>query len=67
MSEKKGLLVYPVTYKEIPNGVQQVQLFGLGMFFTDIDKGCEYQEEMNRSNHEYAFWTNSVIPYVLKV
>ena len=59
-----GLLVYPVTYTEIPGGLKQVQLFGKGVFFTNMDEGCKFQEEMNRSNKEYAFWTNSIIPYI---
>ena len=66
MSEKTGLIVYPVIYKEIPNGLQQFQLFGKGVFFADKNEGFEYQEKMNETDKEHAFWTNNVIPYVIK-
>ena len=65
MNEKTGLLVYPVIYEDIPEGFRQIQLYGKGVFFIDKDMGMEYQEKMNSEDKEYAFWCNSIIPYVL--
>lgn len=68
MNEKKtGLLVYPVIYGDISNGFQQIQLVGKGIFFTDQDEGWEYQEKMNEIDKEHVFWTNNIIPYVIKI
>lgn len=64
MGEKEGILVYPVIYETIPNGLQQFQLYGKGTFFTDIEDGMKFQEEMNRVDNKHAFWANCVIPYV---
>lgn len=66
MKEKVGMLVYPVIYEDIPNGFRQIQLFGKGIFFTNQDEGWEYQEKMNETDSEHAFWSNSIIPYDIK-
>lgn len=63
MRKKIGMLVYPVIYEDTPNGLRQVQLVGKGAFFTDQNKGYEYQEKMNESDNRYNHWSNYLIQY----
>ena len=64
MSEKTGMLVYPTMYKDTPNDIRCIELFGKGVFFTDSDEGWKYQEEMNqKDNNKNVFWSNNIIPY----
>lgn len=66
MNEKKiGMLVYPVLSDPYD---REIQLFSKGVFFTDEADGWEYQEKMNQNDdNKYAYWTNNIIPYDLKV
>lgn len=60
MNNKIGMIVYPVIYGL--DGLQQIQLIGKGIFFTNQAEGYEYQEKMNETDKKHI-WTNYLIPY----
>lgn len=55
-----GMLVYPV----IINEKGTFNCMSQGLFFTDINKGFEYMEDMDCINDgKYSYWTNLLIKY----
>lgn len=65
MKYKIGMLVYPVLWQSDPGSFVPVELFSQGVFFTDKNKGWEYQEKMNEIDTKYDYWSNNLIQYDL--